>query len=75
MKLLHPLSKVYDFLEFALAAAPARATGALVIISIMGISCQLPKKTQEVLEQFHNKVYEKHPTQSNWGIRHMKEII
>ena len=41
----------------------------------LGLSCQLPKKTQAALEKIKNNFYENHPTKSNWGIRDMNKII
>ncbi|KNZ48309.1 hypothetical protein VP01_5761g2 [Puccinia sorghi] len=34
----------------------------------MGLSCQLPKKTQAALEKIKQNVYEKDPTECYWGI-------
>ncbi|KNZ63204.1 hypothetical protein VP01_11735g1 [Puccinia sorghi] len=41
----------------------------------MGISCQLPKKTQAALEKIKQNVYAKDPNKSHWGIRDMNKII
>ncbi|KNZ49871.1 hypothetical protein VP01_4731g1 [Puccinia sorghi] len=41
----------------------------------MGISCQLPKKTQEALEKIKQNVYAKDRDKSHWGIRDMNKII
>ena len=41
----------------------------------MGLSCQLPKKTQADLEKIKPNVYAKDPDKSHWGIRDMNKII
>ncbi|KNZ47775.1 hypothetical protein VP01_6155g1, partial [Puccinia sorghi] len=41
----------------------------------MGLSCQLPKKTQAALEKIKQNVYEKDPDKSHWVIRDMNKII
>ena len=41
----------------------------------MGLSCQLPKKTQEALKKIQDKYYENNPEKSHWGIRDMNKIV
>ena len=41
----------------------------------MGLSCQLPKKTQVALEKIKNKFYVNHPTQSHYTIRDIKKVL
>jgi len=41
----------------------------------MGLSCQLPKKTQEALKKIKDKYYENHPDKSHWGIRDINKVV
>ncbi|KNZ57930.1 hypothetical protein VP01_2039g3 [Puccinia sorghi] len=45
------------------------------LCTCMGLSFQLPKKTQAALKKINNTFYEKHPTKSHWVVRDMNKII